>query len=136
MSEAIRESVQAVGVRHTGRAMRALILVGACVAAAALIFGFTTFGGGSAEAARPTLRVVKSVPLEVRGEHFRSGEKVRVTAGKRAVSTRANGDGYFVITIRGADRCDITRVLARGSAGSYAVVKQLPAPMCAPARTG
>lgn len=116
--------------------MRALILIGACVAVGALIFGFTTFGSGSAKAAKPTLRILKSMPVKVRGENFRSGETVHVTAGKRALSTRANGDGYFVITIRGADRCDSTRILARGSAGSYAVVKQLPAPMCLPARTG
>ena len=116
--------------------MRALILIGACVAVGALIFGFTTFGSGSAKAAKPTLRILKSMPVKVRGENFRSGETVRVTAGKRTVSTRANGDGYFVITIQGADRCNSTRILARGSAGSYVVVKLLPSPECLPARAG
>ena len=115
--------------------MRALLLIGACVAAVALVLGFTLFGGNSAQAAKPSLRIVQSAPTKVRGEHFRGGENIRVTAGKRAVTTKANGNGYFVITIPGSDRCNSGRILARGSAGSYAVVKQLPAPACMPARS-
>jgi hypothetical protein len=115
--------------------MRALVLIGACVAAVTLVLGFTVFSGSSAKAAKPTLRIVQSAPMKVRGEHFRTRENVLVTAGKRAVSTKANGDGYFVITIPGASRCDSARVLARGSAGSYAIVKLLPSPECLPART-
>jgi hypothetical protein len=72
----------------------------------------------------------------VRGKHFRNGERVRLTAGRSAVTMKAGGDGLFVVTIPGADRCSSTRVLARGSAGSYAVVKLLPAPACLPARSG
>ena len=49
--------------------------------------------------------------------------------------TKANGNGYFVITIPGSSRCDSSRVLARGSAGSFVVVKLLPSPECLPART-
>lgn len=123
-------------VRHTGRAMRALVLIGACVAAVALVLGFTLFGGTEARAAKPSLRIVQSAPIRVRGEHFRANENVRVSTGKRTVRTKANGDGYFVITIQGADRCNSTRILARGSAGSYVIMKLLPAPMCLPARTG
>jgi hypothetical protein len=115
--------------------MRALLLIGACVAAVALILGFTVFGGNSAKAAKPSLRILQSGPTKVRGEHFRAREDVRVTAGKRTVRTTANGNGYFVITIPGSSRCDSSRVLARGSAGSYAIVKQLPSPQCLPART-
>lgn len=115
--------------------MRALLLIGACVAVVALILGFTVFSGTSAKAAKPSLRIVQASPTKVRGEHFRAGESVRVTTGKRALRTKANGDGYFVITIPGTSRCDSSRVLARGSAGSYAIVKQLPAPQCLPART-
>lgn len=122
-------------VRHTGRAMRAFVVIGALLAGLALLLGFTVFGGGSAKAAKPSLRIVQSTPVKIRGEHFRAGESVRVTAGKRAVRTKADGNGYFVITIPGSSRCDSTRVLARGSAGSYAVVKQLPSPACLPART-
>jgi hypothetical protein len=61
---------------------------------------------------------------------------VRVSAGRSAITTKANGNGYFVVTIPGTSRCDITRVLARGSAGSYVVVKLLPSPGCMPARSG
>ena len=111
------------------------MLIGACVAGVALVLGFTAFSGTSAEAAKPSLRIVKSTPTKVRGVHFRAGENVQVTAGKRAVRTKANGSGYFVITIPGTSRCDSSRVLARGSAGSYAIVKLLPAPGCLPART-
>lgn len=122
-------------VRHTGRAMRALVLIGACVAAVALVLGFTLFGGNEARAAKPSLRIVQSAPIKVRGEHFRANENVRVSNGKRTVRTKANGNGYFVITIPGSSRCESSRVLARGSAGSYVIVKLLPSPECLPART-
>ena len=115
--------------------MRALLLIGACVAGVALVLGFTVFSGSSAKAAKPSLYIVKPAPLKVRGEHFRAGETVRVTAGKRTVRTKANGNGYFVITIPGSSRCDSSRVLARGSAGSFVSVKPLPSPECLPART-
>jgi hypothetical protein len=115
--------------------MRALLLIGACVAGIALVLGFTTFTGGTAKAAKPTLRIVHSKPVKIRGEHFRPSEAVRVTAGKRTLSTKANGAGTFVVTIPGAGRCDSTRVLARGSAGSYVIVKLLPSPECLPARS-
>jgi hypothetical protein len=116
--------------------MRALLLVGACVVGVALVLGFTAFTRGTSKDAKPTLRIVDSKPAKVRGEHFRPRETVRVTAAKRVLGTRANGDGTFVVTIPGAGRCDSTRVLARGSAGSYAIVKLLPSPECLPARSG
>jgi hypothetical protein len=115
--------------------MRALVLIGACVVGIALVLGFSTLAAKDTKAAKPSLRIVHSKPAKVRGEHFRAGEAVRVTAGKRALGTKANGDGTFVVTIPGASRCDSTRVLARGSAGSYAIVKLLPSPECLPART-
>jgi hypothetical protein len=117
-------------------AMRALVLIGACVAGVALVLGFTQLGGNEAKATKPSLRVTGSAPLEVRGSHFRSRESVRLTAGKRTIRANANGNGYFVVTIPGSDRCNTVRVLARGSAGSYAVVKVLPSPACMPARSG
>ena len=115
--------------------MRALLLIGPCVAGVALVLGFTAFNGNETKAAKPTLRIVKSAPTKVRGEHFRPREPVRITAGKRALRTTASGNGYFMVTIPGSSRCDSSRVLARGSAGSHAVVKQLPSPECLPART-
>jgi hypothetical protein len=123
-------------LRHTGLAVRALLLIGACVAGVALILGFTLFGGAPAKPAKPSLRIVESAPTKVRGEHFRAREDVRVTAGKRTLGTKANGNGYFVVTIPGSSRCESARVLARGSAGSYAIVKLLPSPQCLPARSG
>jgi hypothetical protein len=116
--------------------MRALLLIGACVAGVALVLGFTQFGGNESKALKPSLRVTGSAPLEVRGNHFRSRESVRLTAGKRSLRTKANGNGYFVVTIPGSNRCNTVRVLATGSAGSYAVVKLLPSPACMPARSG
>jgi hypothetical protein len=54
----------------------------------------------------------------------------------KSARAKANGDGTFVVTIPGATRCNTLRVLARGSAGSYAIVKLLPQPACLPARSG
>jgi hypothetical protein len=116
--------------------VRALLLISACVAGVALVLGFTQFDGNQAKAMKPSLRVTGSGPLEVRGDHFRSRESVRLTAGKRSLRTKANGNGYFVVTIPGSSRCNTVRVLATGSAGSYAVVKLLPSPLCMPARSG
>ena len=116
--------------------MRALLLIGVCVAGVALILGVTAFSGTSAKTAKPSLRIVHSALIKVRGEHFRANENVRVTAGKRVARTKANGSGYFVVTIPGSSRCESARVLARGSAGSYAIVKLLPSPQCLPARSG
>jgi hypothetical protein len=115
--------------------MRVLVLIGTCVAGIALVLGFTQFNGNEAKAMKPTLRVIGSAPLKVRGAQFRPRESVRLTAGKRSLRTTANGDGYFVVVIPGGSRCDTLRVLARGSAGSYAVVKLLPQPACMPARS-
>jgi hypothetical protein len=117
--------------------MRALVLIGTCVAGIALVLGFTRFDGNQASdrATKPSLRVIGSAPVKVRGAQFRPRESVRLTAGKRSLRTNANGDGYFVVTIPGGSRCDTLRVLARGSAGSYAVVKLLPQPACMPARS-
>lgn len=105
------------------------------VALIAIVLGFTMFARPEAKTGRPTLRVTGTSPLKVRGDHFRSGERVRLTAAAATVRTKANGDGFFVVTIRGATRCDLVRVLARGSAGSYVVVKILPPPACMPARS-
>jgi hypothetical protein len=115
--------------------MRGALLIALSATATALVLGFTLFGRTEAKAAKPSLRIVQSQPIKVRGQDFRANERVRVTAGRRVVRTKANGNGYFVITIPGADRCSSTRVLARGSSGSYVVVKALPGPECLPART-
>jgi hypothetical protein len=116
----------------------ALLGFGALVSAAALIaavaLGSTIASDGRSGA--PALRIVRSAPLTVKGQHFRSREKVRVTVAAKVTRTKANNEGMFVVVIRGADRCSDVRVLARGSAGSYATVKVLPSPACLPARSG
>jgi len=116
--------------------MRTAALLGICATAAVVVLGFTVLGGSPARTGRPALHVVRNAPLTVRGEHFRSREQVRVTTAKKVTRTKADGRGTFVVTIRGVSRCDMVRVLARGSAGSYAIVKLLPSPMCLPARSG
>ena len=115
--------------------MRKAALAGTSVVVIAIVVGFTVLGRSGSTAAHPTLRVIRSSPLTIRGEHFRSSERVDLTAGRRTVRTRASGAGTFVVTIRGVTRCDVARVLARRSAGSYVVVKMLPSPECLPARS-
>jgi hypothetical protein len=112
--------------------MRGAALIGTGVVAAAIVLGFTVLGSSPARAGTPSLRVVGSAPLEIRGSHFRPGEHVRLIAARSTARTRANGDGYFVVMIPAADPCS-TRVLARGSNGSFAVVKLMPSRQCAPA---
>ena len=113
--------------------MRRVVLIALGVGTIALVLGFTAFSPSTHS--KPSLRVSRATPLTVQGRHFRSSEVVRLTTGRRDVRTKATGSGYFVITIPGADRCNTQRVVARGSAGSYAIVKLLPAPMCLPARS-
>jgi hypothetical protein len=116
--------------------MRKAALLATSLALIGVVLGFSMFGGAKASVGRPELRVVGSMPLTIRGEHFRAQERVRLTAAAKVTRTTAHGGGTFVVTIRGATRCDTVRVLARGSAGSYAVVKVLPSPACLAARSG
>ncbi len=116
--------------------MRAVVVVGICAVVAAVVVGFTTLGGSNGKRARPELRIVSSSPVILRGEHFRAREQVRVKAESRTVRTRAGSSGYFVVRIPGTTRCDLVRVVAVGSGGSYAVLKTLASPMCMPARSG
>lgn len=111
-------------------------LAGLWLAMACSALGCASLSRSSGNAGHPVLSVVKSAPATVRGRHFRSHERVRVTAGAKAIQVTAGGNGTFVVTIRGATRCDLVRVVAKGSAGSYTVLKTLPPPMCIAARSG
>jgi len=113
--------------------MRGPLLIAAGVAATALILGFTAFSRSTHS--KPSLRITRATPLTVQGRHFQGSELVRLTSGSRPARANASGNGFFVVTIPGADRCNTTRVVARGTAGSYAVVKLLPAPMSLPTRS-
>jgi hypothetical protein len=110
------------------------MLIAAGVGTIVLVLGFAAFSRSTHS--KPSLRISGARPLTVQGRHFRASELVRLTTGSRNVRTKATGSGFFVISIPGADRCNTARVVARGSAGSYAIVKLLPAPMCLPARSG
>ena len=115
--------------------MRQALFIGSGLAVVALVVAFAAFGRSSAHGSKPSLRISRATPLTVQGRHFRASELVRLTSGSRTARAKANDSGYFVITIRGADRCNTLRIVARGTRGSYALVKLLPAPMCAPARS-
>lgn len=119
----------------TGPGMRKAAVAGSAVVLVAVVLGFSALAKKDARAT-PSLRVIHASPLAVRGAHFQGRERVRLTTGAKTVRAKASGDGTFVVTIRGATRCDSVRVLARGSAGSYAVLKVLPSPECLPARVG
>jgi hypothetical protein len=119
--------------------MRTAALLGVATTAVAVVLGFTLLRGPGSkpkpDAGRPAVRIIGAAPLTVRGEHFRPGEQVRVTTAMKSAQTRASRDGTFVVTIPGATRCNTLRVLGRGSAGSYAIVKLPPQPACLPARS-
>lgn len=135
LSFAIFASISARSILkpHTCPAMRAL----AVLLAVLVVLGCSSRTTASrSDGSKPALQILPTTPLKVRGLHFQAGERVLVSVGRRKAQATANGDGFFVVTIPGASRCDVVRVLARGSAGSYAVVKVLPSPECAPARSG
>jgi hypothetical protein len=97
--------------------------------------GSAVGGAESTSSPQAKLQVVRKAPLTVRGQGFRARESVRVSASGRNWRLRTSSAGTFVLTLGSGDRCNSVRVLAVGSAGSYAVVKALPSPMCAPARS-
>jgi hypothetical protein len=85
--------------------------------------------------ARASVRVVKRVPLTVRGSHFRSSERIRINAAGRNWRLRATPSGSFTATLRGIDRCASVRMVVVGDEGSRVVLKILPSPLCAPQRS-
>jgi hypothetical protein len=91
--------------------------------------------GIEATEARASVKVVKRVPLTVRGTHFRSSERIRISAAGRNWRLRATPRGSFTATLRGIDRCDSVRMLVVGDEGSRVIVKILPSPLCAPQRS-
>ena len=91
------------------------------------------YGRGEPEAAtKASLQVVRQTPMTIRGQGFRPQESVRVSAAGRQWRHKASARGSFVLTLRGADRCKIVRVIAVGSDGSRAILKIIPL-ACAPA---
>ena len=113
--------------------MRGGLLIAGGVLVVALVLGCGAVNRSTRSTqSKPSISISRAAPLTVHGRHFHASEIVRVSAGSRFARAKANGSGDFVVTIPGADRCNTLRILARGSAGSYTIVKLLPAPMCAP----
>lgn len=85
----------------------------------------------------PRLRLVDPQPLVVRGEHFRPGERVVVTAftpiGPKRTVVRATIGGRFAVSFRLPDQpCGKAfAVRAVGALGSQATLR-VPAPPCVP----
>jgi hypothetical protein len=91
---------------------------------------------GARDAKRhPSLRLVDSAPLTLRGTEFIRGERVRINVQVGGESdsrtARAGTLGGFVITFADAtlDRCSGLFVVAVGASGSRATLK-LPMPHC------
>jgi hypothetical protein len=98
--------------------------------------GSAVGGSDSSTSSKASLQIVRKSPLTVRGQGFRAGEGVRVSASGQTWRVRANPGGTFVLTIGSGGRCNSTRLLAVGSRGSYAVVKVLPSAECGPVKSG
>jgi hypothetical protein len=113
--------------------MKASVAAVACLALALAV---------SAAASRPApaLRLVTTQPLTVRGAHFKSHERVRVTrhfdTSKLSKLVRATATGTFKVTFAAPVAFDPCResvsVTAVGGRGSEAALK-LPQRACPPA---
>ena len=84
----------------------------------------------------PALRLLSLHPVQVRGIHFRPGERVRTTLSttvRRVRRARATGAGSFVVSFGDVpiSHCSGFTIRAAGSRGSIAVYK-LPRPACLP----
>ena len=101
--------------------------------AAAVVLAATTLASSAAVSARPTLLIVEVDPtVTVAGNHFRAGERVRVTlrtdVASRARWVRSSRRGSFYADIgalpQGFKQCkDTFSVVARGTTGDRAVVR-------------
>lgn len=104
----------------------------ALLATVALGCGAGTAGGGPEAAKKASLQVVRQTPMTIRGQGFRPQESVRVSAAGRQWTPKVGAHGSFVLTLRGANRCKIVRIVAVGSGGSRAILRIFPL-ACAPA---
>ena len=103
------------------------------VAVAVLVTAAPAAGAGTV----PRLRLVDPQPLVVRGEQFRPGERIAVTAftaiGPKRAIVRATKGGRFAVGFRLPDQpCGKAfAVRAVGVLGSRATLR-VPAPPCVP----
>ena len=108
--------------------MSRILLIAVVVVATA-----TATAGAFAE---PSLRIVTRSPLVVSGVHFRSGERITVSAGQAKVVVRAGAAGAFRANLGTplVDRCS-QQVVAIGARGDRAQLIMAARAMCAPAST-
>jgi hypothetical protein len=117
--------------------MRTIGIAAAAVAAAALVLALAGLSAGSKSGRHPSLRLVRTAPLQLVGAHFRARERVRLTvtvsAARRTRAVRASDRGLFLARFGiSAGHCSALRAVAVGNAGSRAVLKPLPMPACMP----
>lgn len=110
-------------------------LIGIAAIGVALVLGLSAFAADSGTMRRASLRMAKKTPLTVAGSHFKSRERVRVTAtvsgSASMLAAKSSRAGSFSVAFSStADRCSFVRVVAVGSAGSRATIKRLPGPGC------
>jgi hypothetical protein len=112
---------------------RAVVITLVLGVAAVAVTSAAPQSGGTAT--RPALGLVRSSPITLRGTHFRSGERVRIsaTSGRSAVKqTTAGPTGLFVVRFAiSYNRCNGLMVFARGAKGSLATLKR-PMLQCRP----
>jgi hypothetical protein len=113
-------------MRHHVR-VRTLTLAAALMALSAVSAG--------AAACPPTLRLVGTQPLLLRGSGFHPRERVRVTAPARSARVvRTTRRGTFRVELEKTtptDRCSAFAVVARGAHGETVILKVRP--QCPPA---
>jgi hypothetical protein len=110
--------------------MRTLAVIGAV----SLVLAASAAGGSEARG-KPTLKLVSGTALTLRGAHFATRERVRVTVTTdRRLTKRvtASGSGAFVVRFDLVyDRCSGLFALATGTEGSRATLK-MPQLGCPP----
>lgn len=114
------------------RFVTAVAILVACAAAA------VSGSPASAAAAPPSLHLVRTNPLIVRGRAFRDLERVRVSLVSESIRIRrtvtASRSGTFTLSFGTVTfgPCIGFRIRAAGSGGSVAILKRLPLPGCMP----
>jgi hypothetical protein len=118
--------------------MRTRAIALGAVVAAALALSLAGLATGSTSARHhPALRLIKPMPLQVRGSGFHAQERVRLVAKVGNFTStrrlRASSSGSLAVTFRlGASHCSGLLVIATGNTGSRATLKRPPLPECLP----
>jgi hypothetical protein len=106
------------------------------IAAVAVLAALAAVPAAAGDRAR--LRLVKTQPVTIHGSGFHTHERVGAVLRRRdgvsRRSGRADADGEFSLSFRGANvaRCDGFRVVATGADGSRAALMRRPPIVCSP----